>query len=156
MKNEAIPENFDENEGGGIQFENELLKLKIRAEFGPSKFYGDELPPDVENFFLRSIIKVEHAFANRKTISLFEKIGSPQIFKEEQLNDAAIEKAQLALEDILKKKGIFVTFPENETYRNKYIFITQKLFHVQVDYLDLSDVMTHFNCADFNEDIEDE
>ncbi len=150
MKNEIISENFDDNASKDIRFENELLKLKIRAEFGASQISSDALPPEIENFFLKNVIKLEHAFTNRETISLFDKIGRPETPKEHQLDDSAIKREQLALEDLLNKKGVFITFPEHETFREKYIFITEKLFHVQVDDLGMPEIMMHFNCADFN------
>ncbi len=155
MKNEKKPEEFDENDPKDIRFENELLKLKIRAEFGGAHFSSESLPPEIENFFLKNVIKLEHAFANRETISLFEKIGRPKTFCQDQLNDDAIKREQIALEDLMRRKGVFLTFPENHTYRNKYTFITEKLFKVQVDNLDMPEIMMHFNCDDFDDDFED-
>jgi hypothetical protein len=152
MKNEKKP---SENNTEDLQFENELLKLKIRAEFGSSPTSIKDLPPDIEYFFLKNILNVERAFANHETISLFDKIGQPIVLKSDQLDDTAIEGAAIALEDLLNKKGIFVTFPKNETCRKKYVFITEKLFNVQVDNLGMPEIMMHFNCTDVSDDMED-
>lgn len=153
MKNRKIEgQNVDE-----LRFENELLKLKIQAEFGAAHIgSSNNIPPEIENFFLKNVINIENAFAKQQTISLYDKIGRPPIIKSEDLDDIAIEHAQISLQDLLAKKGIFITFSANETFRDKYIFITEKLFHVQVDNLGMPEVMMHFNCVDFeDEDFED-
>lgn len=154
MKNVNLPENFDEDDSTNLRFENEFLKLKIQAEFGAAHLSSKGLPPEIENFFLKNVIKLEQAFANRQTISLYEKIGRPPFIKPHLLDDEGIEREQLALEDVMRKKGVFVTFSTNDTFRSKYIFITEKLFKVQVDDLDMPEIMMHFNCVDFNDDLD--
>lgn len=156
MKNKKKADNSGTQNAEELHFENELLKLQIQAEFGASPVSVTDIPPEMENLFLKNILKIEQAFAKHETISLYDKIGRPPTAKANELDDAAIERAALALEQLFNKKGIFVTFRENETSRNKYIFITERLFNSQVDNLGMPEIMMHFDCTDFENDEDDD
>ena len=61
-----------------LRLENELMKLKMQAEFGA--VFGEtnaELPPEMERVFLQNIIAVEEHYQNRKTIKVYDLIGRP-------------------------------------------------------------------------------
>ncbi|MBL0073388.1 MAG: hypothetical protein IPP34_16880 [Bacteroidetes bacterium] len=58
MTKNLLPEDGEES----LRFENELLKIKLRAEFGAiniGNFPKHEVPPEVENEFLKTFEKVE-------------------------------------------------------------------------------------------------
>ena len=147
MKDDKNADNFEGQSPDDLHFENELLKLKLQAEFGAAPVVVDGLPAEVENFFLKNIFRIERAHSKRHTISIFDKLGKPHTVKAAELSDVAIEVAQIGLEDLLIKNGVFATFCEYESSRNKYIFITEKLFNFQVEDFENPDVTIHFDCT---------
>jgi hypothetical protein len=78
MKNENNLDDFEDNRSDDIQFQNELLKLKLRAQFGASHF-GSSVPAHIENYFLKSILNVEQELAQEKMICLFDKLGDQHL-----------------------------------------------------------------------------
>lgn len=146
MKNKHIQDSDE------LRFENELLKLKIQAELGASPVSVKDIPPEIENFFLKNIINIENTFAQNQTITLFEKVGSPLVPKADELDDPAIELATIDLINKLTEKGVFITFPQEATFRHRYTFITETLFNVQVGNFEQPEIMMHFNCQDPEDD----
>ena len=62
-----------------IKIENELLKLKMMAEFGGDFHAENEMPPEVENVFLKHIQKFHQQQVVAKSVSIWEFIGKPTI-----------------------------------------------------------------------------
>lgn len=61
-------DDFGDNASERLQFENELLKLKLQAECGNSQFYSNA-PLSIENEFLKHILSFERAMAEQKEVS---------------------------------------------------------------------------------------
>src|SRR5688572_28852339 len=59
-----------------LPVENELLMLKLRAEFGAECITGgDDIPPVVVNDFLKSVYEFEQKFREpRELIKIYDKI----------------------------------------------------------------------------------
>ncbi|MDP9081252.1 MAG: hypothetical protein M3O71_27885 [Bacteroidota bacterium] len=69
MKNEnddltdrLLSDDTEEN----LRMENELLRLKLRAEFGSELHDTGNLPPDIENEFLKYVFAAEQNHAKLK------------------------------------------------------------------------------------------
>ncbi|RYD70282.1 MAG: hypothetical protein EOP53_25700, partial [Sphingobacteriales bacterium] len=61
MKNE---EKFSDNEEENLRIENELLRLKMSAQFGDAFKMESmhDVPPEIENKFLQNIMEFEEQF----------------------------------------------------------------------------------------------
>ena len=77
--NNIFKEGYGDEPTFELPIENELLILKLKAEFGAECTTGDEeIPPAIVNEFLRSVYEFERKFREpRKMVRIFDKIGQP-------------------------------------------------------------------------------
>jgi len=63
---------FSEDHLENIQIENDFLKLKLKAQYGDTFFMqsNTDLPPEIENRFLKNMI----AFENNAESSIYYRI----------------------------------------------------------------------------------
>ena len=66
-----------------LKAENDFMKMKLALEKGAQfgSFGEKPLSPRIENEFLKNILEYEKQAENIRTISVFDKIGRPDIFK---------------------------------------------------------------------------
>lgn len=133
MKNDLFPADDSNENAENLRFENELLKLKIIAEFGPSKFSDFPIDPELENLFLKHIIKLEREMAAKKQITVFEKIGQPKVSPPKLIPESELPKVVKDLEMLLKKNGISIIFPKDLHLRDRYLFIVERVFAERLD-----------------------
>lgn len=149
MKNISIQDDFDGTSSENLKFENELLKLKLRAEFGASDISTD-IPPEIENAFLKNIFAVEHAFAQQKMIRLFDKLGKPLFKSANGLSERELKEEFLRLNLLLKQHAMLLSFSGEYTILEKYLFLTEELFELEVKDIDLPDLIMHFQYEEFH------
>lgn len=142
-----------------LKDENEFLKMKIIAEHGVHFSSGKEqmnVPPDLENDFLKHIIEFEKQFELNKKIKVFEKIGKPQHFKlVNEIFDAEIEKAWQTLSAHMSDYGIQLSACSPKvTSRELYRFATEELFELEIDDIDIPGMMNGFIYDEFYPDVE--
>lgn len=154
MEQQDLPEDsFEFNSDDALKFENELLKLKMRAELGASMFeVNHDIPAGIENAFLKNILAFEKASAEKKTITVFEKLLNPEFLPETELNDSEVTKALFDLEQLLNTHKINVNYGKEYSDRIKYKFLTEELFDVEIDGFDIPDMFTHFDYEEFHPD----
>jgi hypothetical protein len=112
-----------------LRFENELLKVKIMAQFGPTHIYfNKDFPPDVENEFLKSILAVEEDEAQFEEIPIYDFIGRPDFIKETDLSDEELEIELDRVSDLLSDKNIIYDSIFEVDDRDMYKFLTEDLF----------------------------
>jgi hypothetical protein len=141
MKNnlQSDPSNED------LKFENELLKLKLQAEFGMLEHgAAPELSPEVENMWLNNIYAFEAQFKNAKRIKVFDALGRPTIKNIEDLSDGEVSKALAELEVLMDKRGIELDRCCNYDDRIIYRFITEELFQCEMDDIEIPGMVCHF------------
>ena len=64
-------EKFSDNEIENLQIENEMLRIKLKAQFGDAfqMESSNSLPPEIENQFLKNILAFQGA-NNTETITV--------------------------------------------------------------------------------------
>src|ERR1700741_2856371 len=72
--------------------ENELLKLKMMAEFGGDFMGGEDLPADVENQFLKQVMSFHKMHEQSKVTTVYKFIGEPEYNHVNDLSDKEVEK----------------------------------------------------------------
>ncbi|MBC7641465.1 MAG: hypothetical protein H7174_03875 [Flavobacterium sp.] len=138
-----------------IRQENEFKKIKMNLESGA--IFPDDLsknlPPELESQFLDSIMNFEKALRNAKKISVFDKIGRPDYIAEKGLNDTEIveelEKIKLLLQNNGMNLDVLADYDDEE--RLIYKFITEELFLLEVDDLDLPGISMCFTYEEFHQ-----
>ena len=79
--------------------ENELLKLKMMAEFGGDFAGSEHLPPEIEHVFLKQINRFHHLHEKAGMIKIYDFIGAPLYNHVHDLSDKEIKK------ELKKKKN---------------------------------------------------
>jgi hypothetical protein len=113
--------------------ENDFLKLKMMAEFGGDFMASGDLPPEVENQFLKEIGKFHKMHEQAKMITIYDLIDRPEYNHVHDLSPSEVTKELKKLRKKLDKKGIQVEsitadLPDKEMYR----FITEEVFKHEI------------------------
>jgi hypothetical protein len=133
LKNENMQQDdkFSETKTEHLRIENELLRLKLKAQYGDAFHMesNDTLPPEIENQFLRNIIALEDANEETEITTVYEKLGKPFYRPADQLTVTEISTELDRLTGLLEENNLNLGFcygpyPDKEIYR----FITEELF----------------------------
>lgn len=137
-----------------LRIENEILQMKLRAEFGGFCGGTNNLSPELENEFLKSVLEFERRFRDAKFIPVLELIGRPHIKKAEELSDGAVVIELERLRTLLKANHIAVTFLRQREPRFQYRFITEELMHHTTENISMPGMIKYFVYEEFHPDHE--
>ncbi len=133
-----------------IRMENEFLQLKLKAELGAETFITGNIPPEVENEFLKNVLAFENSFSNTPMKKIYELLGKPKHKQEIELDDHAIELELEALFTLMKKKQITLEFLGAYSSRTKYKFITEEFFNEEVSENMMPGMVWDFNYEEYH------
>lgn len=142
-----------------IREENQFLKMKMMLERGAHFGQGpsfDEMPPELENAFLKQIEAIENDFDNGEMITVFEKIGSPTHFKlPAEIADEEFPQCWEELCDYMRGFGIQVLFEEDAVSEKElYRFAIEDLFPYEMEDWSHPGVVCSFIYEMFYPDLE--
>lgn len=142
-----------------LKAENDFLKMKMMLERGAQfeKMKDSEsLPAEIENEFLKNILEFEKQFDQRKTITIFDKIGRPDYFQDvNAINDDKMEDAWLQLYNYMLQHGVELSATSPAvTARELYRFATEELFSHETDDINIPGMINGFIYDDFYPDYE--
>lgn len=130
--------------------ENELLKLKMMAEFGGDFAGSEHLPPEIEHVFLKQINKFHQLHDKAGMIKIYDYIGAPLYNHVHDLSDKEIKKELKKLLTLLRKKGIVVEtlsgVPDKEMYR----FVTEEIFKQEIQDIRMPNWTIHMLYEEFH------
>lgn len=147
-------EKFSDDPEENLRMENELLKLKLQAQFGASSGTGEGLPPGVENEFLKNVYAFEQSHGTRNPIRVIEFLGSPIFPKESDLDEVNLNNEFGRLTKLMGDKSIAVDFIRPREDRFKYKFITEELFEHEMDSNSIPGMTCNFIYEEFYPDHE--
>ena len=145
-------ENFSDDSQENLRIENEILRIKLRAQYGDS-FYmetNEGMPPEIENQFLKSMMAFEEEYANTEYTTVYERIGKPIMSRIEELTDIEIKNALKKINLLLQKNDITLhindgPYPDALIYR----FITEELFDQKVEKKPVAGMDVNFIYEEF-------
>ena len=144
-------EKFSDDPQENLRMENELLKLKLQAQFGAKLGEGETLPPEIENEFLKNVFAFEQNLGDYKPIKVFELLGSPEFRKAAELDEASLKIEYDRLIELLNEKSMAVDFIRPRNDRFMYQFITEELFDHETDN-SMPGMTMHFIYEEFHAD----
>ena len=106
-KDDNLPEEkFSDDPQENLRIENEILKLKMKAESGA--FFGGSknLSPEIENQFLQNVQRFEEAWKNVKYVKVYDLVGKPDFKTAGELSDSEVKDGVDKLFDLLNKHNI--------------------------------------------------
>jgi hypothetical protein len=119
-----------------LRFENELLKLKLQAEYGAifPEDHISALPPEIEHEFLKNILSDQHPDSKPVSFRVYDFIGKPDYQHWELLSPDLIAGENNKLLQLLEKHAIHITFNFEVSEEEKYRFITEDIFDEEILY----------------------
>ena len=141
----------NEHSRNTLILENEILLMKLNAEFGAQIFLPEQrVDPEIENHFLRSVYDFEkNASAGRERETIGKIIGEPIYPDEATLSEEQVSKQLDLLLDLLYHHKIVLDTLAEYPDRTLYRFITTELFQMEIDMLGGSDCYMHLCYEDF-------
>ena len=152
---EPLFSQFEEDPSLDYDLENEMLLMKLKAEFGGSpEFFGDEgsgeLDAPIKYEFLKSIYAFEQNFRlERMSISLFEYLGEPYLVDDKYLTDEGVSCQLQRVQRIMMEKQVILDtiYPTDD--RVVYQFILEELLEEKVDEELIPGFFRHFIYEEF-------
>lgn len=133
-----------------LSTENELMKLKMMAEFGGDVIGGEGIPPEIENMFLKQIINFHKNHDHSKHVSIYKYIGEPEYNHVNDLSEKEIEKELKRLVKLMAKKGVGLSALSGPPKREIYRFITEELFKHEIEDVKMKGWVNQFIYEDFH------
>jgi hypothetical protein len=143
---------LSEEEREKLRLENEILKLKMQAQFG-AMFGGDgseEFTPEMEHAFLKNVLAFEEQYQNRKMITVYDLLGKPAYKKFEQLQPDELKPALIALFELMKEKNVELHVRAKYEPSIIYKFITEELFEHETDDMQMEGMIQNFTYEEFH------
>ncbi len=153
---EEQPEEID------FDLENELMLIKMQAEFGAQVYLPDEdndsLPAEVKYELLQSVYEFEEAYfqAMPSVVDVYTKLGAPRFLNETCLTDEGIVIELKRMVDMMSNCSIIFEHEYDYEPRRLYKFITEELFNEQMEDLSIPGFYKHFFYEDFHPNISEE
>lgn len=132
-----------------LSTENELMKLKMMAEFGGDFVGGDDIPPDIENQFLKQILNFHKLHDNSKVTTVYKYIGEPEYNHVHDLSDKEVVKELKHLMKLMEKNGVSLTVLAETPKREVYRFITEELFKHEIEDIKVKGWLNQFVYEEF-------
>jgi len=129
-------EKFSDDPEENLRIENELMKIKLKAQYGDA-FQMDssaELPAEVENQFLKNILAFEESYNKGDFVTVYDRIGKPDYKSAEEMDESELKEAVQALLELLQQHQISLDFTDGPyDDATVYQFITEELFSQEVE-----------------------
>ncbi|MEJ7588255.1 MAG: hypothetical protein WKI04_11905 [Ferruginibacter sp.] len=146
-------ENFSDDLQENLRIENEFLKIKLKAQYGDAfqMENSEEMPPEIENQFLKSMMAFEDDYANTEYSTVYERIGKPSFKALNEMSAAEVSTALRGFTTLFEKNEIefHITdgpYPDELIYQ----FITEELFAVQVEKIPVAGMSSNFIYEEFH------
>lgn len=146
-------DNFSDDPQENLRIENEFLKIKLKAQYGEDFQMGssEEMPPEIENQFLKSMMAFEDEYANAEYTTVYERIGKPAYKAVNEMDKAELSSSVKRLIKILADNDISLDicdgpYPDEIIYQ----FITEELFAIKVEVKPVAGMGSHFIYEEFH------
>lgn len=138
-----------------VKDENEYLRMKIMLEHGGEVGGMEDVPPIIENIFLKNVIAFEKRCHDAKKIKILEKIGSPNLRPSSEVSDEDLENAWEEMQGMLNSNGIdLLVCSPNIELRDLYRFAAEELIQLEIDDVSIPGMMNCFIYDEFYPDAE--
>lgn len=129
-------EKFSENPDENLRIENELMKIKLKAQYGDAFQMESSaaLPPDVENQFLKNILAFEESYNKGDFVTVYDRIGKPDYKEVGEMEERELKESLQQLLELLNQHQVNLDFTDGPyDDATVYQFITEELFSQEVE-----------------------
>ena len=146
-------EKFSDDEIENLRIENELLRIKLQAQYGDAfqMESNANLPPEIENQFLKNIAAFDAASENPETASVYKKLGKPNYRSADELSAAEISIQLARITAIMEEHHICLDICDGP-YEDEvmYRFITEELFAHEIGLVPIFGMNWNFIYEEFH------
>ena len=138
------------NDSGKLNEENKRKKQKLSEKYGAKFSRESNLPPDIENQWLKSIEQFEKAHENSKMVTIYDYIGKPDY---KPLNEIDSNRIKYELEKVvgfLSQKGVNIETLCRVEDKELYRFITEELFNEEIKDIQIKGFTQNFIYEEFH------
>ena len=146
-------EKFSDDPQESLRIENEVLKIKLKAQYGDAfqMEMQTDLPPAIENQFLKSMMAFEDEYAHAEYTTVYERLDKPAYKRMEEMEAAEIPAALNKLMELLNEHGLALDFcdgpyPDEIIYR----FVTEELFAKEIEKNPIEGMTSNFIYEEFH------
>lgn len=147
MKKKQDPQLSPEEE---LRAENNVLKVKLKMEYGMQDTDTSSLPPHVENEWLKYINAFEQQYKDAKVITVYDFIGRPSYRKCDALTDEQIAVELERLRTVLEANDVALDCICEYNAAVIYRFLTEELFPHEMDLIRIPGMTHHFIYEEFH------
>lgn len=145
-----------ESELPKLNLEDEISFKKLKLKIESNAIFNDdsnEIPAEIENYFLDYVIEFEKKAENAKKITVFEKIGKPYFKPITEIKKK--KELRIALDEILNTMIKYnIVLDVVCDYENEdeliYNFIINELFNEEIDDISIPGLISHFIYEEFH------
>jgi hypothetical protein len=145
-------EDFSEEHRENMRIENEILRIKLKAQYGDA-FYmesNEGLPPEIENQFLKSMMAFEDEYAREEYTTIYDRIGRPEFAPTNEIAEEELQPQIERLMQLLDKNDISLRicdgpYPAQVIHR----FITEELFQHKIEKNPIAGMTSNFIYEEF-------
>jgi len=132
-----------------LKAENEMLKIKLNAEFGMINS-GDIQDDRLNNEWLNHIYEFEKQYAENKQIKVYDFIGKPAFKKIHELNKELVTLELNRLREIMMASSVTLDTICDYDDETIYRFITEELFEKETDDIRIPGMMLCYIYEEFH------
>ncbi len=129
-------EQFSEDPEEQMRIENELLRIKLQAQFGNgfTMETNGELPPEIEHQFLKHVMQFEENLQKAEYTTLGEKLNLKDLPSSDNMTEEQVTAELERIENVMAENSIYLDriygpYPDKTIYD----FITKELLLQQID-----------------------
>ena len=152
--------NMDENEEeisfsndpeDDMRLENEILKLKLQAEFG-AQFdeISKDVSPEMEQQFLQQVYDFEKAWEKQEITTVAILLGNPSFRPLEDIPENELEEEWEFVKKLYEEKSISLDFTHEYPISEKYRFATCELPQHETMFVNMPGMMLGFIYEEFH------
>ena len=143
-------EKFSEDPNENLHIENEILKLKMQAESNAYIVTDKDIPPELENMFLKHVKEWEEAHKDVKQVKMYDYIERPEYKPASALSDEDVSRELERLTDVLREHNVCLHVEGQYDPRVIYSFITEEFFEYETDDMRMPGLMQNFTYEEFH------
>jgi hypothetical protein len=146
-------EKFSDDPQENLRIENELMKIKLKAQFGEAfqMGMGEGMPPEIENQFLKNVLAFEESHINGAYTTIYERMGCPSCKPAAEMTRKEMRIATGKLMQLMHEHHIKLDFCDGP-YDDEmvYRFITEEFFEHEIEKEAVDDMNTCFIYEEFH------
>ncbi|ULQ54502.1 hypothetical protein [Flavihumibacter fluvii] len=140
----------DDDEMASLQLENDIMKLKMQAEFGAVFGSTQDIPPSLEKEFLENILAFEEMGKNAVMITVYELLGRPAYVPAQTLTDERVQDELDKLLKLMEAHDLSLVLLYEYPPLLIYTFITEELFQEEIEDIRMPGMLGVFVYENFH------